>query len=339
MATPNDDGCTLTGALSVTTEINRCITLIHGPAGCAHHNFSLLHALHAARDLCIPPPVISTDMTEKEVIFGGEHLLEESLCRALKKKPELICVLSTCVAATIGDDVDAVCRHHGEVPVVHIPTAGFLGGGFLAGHIQALLSMSRFAEPREHGLSVNLIGEKTLEYEVDEHYREVVRLLSLMGVPVNVRFICGVSLGQLQVLGEASLNVLRDPSMVPLGEHLFRELKIPYIDSFPIGVDGTLRFLERTGRCLSLDSSEAIAAEEALQKDLIRAFAPLRGQRITFNGSPMAELHLQYGYELAEALGLEVCEGGCAVPLPDPFPVGTSGIRRLLQRWRRTCHA
>ncbi|OPX66280.1 MAG: light-independent protochlorophyllide reductase subunit B [Methanoregulaceae archaeon PtaB.Bin056] len=339
MATPNDDGCTLTGALSVTTEILRSITIIHGPAGCAHHNFSLLHALHASRDFAVPPPVISTDMTEKEVIFGGEHILEEAVFCAAEKRPDLICVLSTCVSAAIGDDVEAVCRIPSQVPVVHVPTAGFLGGGFLAGHIQALISLSRFARRREQVPSVNLIGEKTLEYEVDEHYREVLRLLTLLGVPVNVRFVCGVTLDEISHLGEASLNILRDPSMQPVGEHLRRELGIPYIDSFPLGLEGTLRFLDLAGRHLSIDPSAAVAAEEALQKEMIGAFTHLRRKRISFPAAPTDEYRSRFGYELADMLELEVREGGNPVPLPDPFPVGTSGIRRLLHRWRRRCHA
>lgn len=339
MVTPNDDGCTLTGALSVTTEIRRGVTIIHGPSGCAHHNLSLLHALRAALDLALPPPVFSTDMTEREVIFGGEHLLEEAISLAAKRKPDVVFVLSTCVAATIGDDVDAVCRLPYGSPVVHIPTAGFLGGGFLTGHIQALISLSRFAGARKKGLAVNLVGEKTLEYEVDQHYREVQRLLSLLGVPVNVRFVCGATLDEIGHLGEASLNILRDPSVLPVGTHLYHELGIPWVDSFPIGINGTLRFLDSVGRSLSLDSSAAVASEDDFQKEMIREFTPLMGRKVMFRPPQGGDLHLQCGYELADLLDLDVREGGTPVPLPDPFPVGTSGIRRLLQRWRRNCHA
>ncbi|MDD4252108.1 MAG: oxidoreductase, partial [Methanoculleus horonobensis] len=35
------EGCTLTGALSVLTEVRDAVSVIHGPAGCTHHNFSL----------------------------------------------------------------------------------------------------------------------------------------------------------------------------------------------------------------------------------------------------------------------------------------------------------
>ncbi|MCU0631616.1 MAG: nitrogenase component 1 [Methanolinea sp.] len=334
-----DDGCTLTGALSVTTEIARCITLIHGPSGCAHHNFSLLHALHAAQGRMVPPLLISTDMTEKEVIFGGERLLEETIRSVVKRRPDLVCVLSTCVTATIGDDVDAVCHGSYQTPVVHIPTGGFIGGGFLDGHIQALVSLSLPAKESEKTPSVNLIGEKTLEYEVNEHYQEIKRLLSLVGVPVNVRFVSGTTFHDLAHLGRASLNILRDPSMVPVGEHLKREFGTPFIESFPLGMEGTLRFLERVGSHFSIDVTGAVTGEEAIQKAMVQDFSSLKGKRIIFDASPMTDVHSCYGYELAEMLELEIHEQGDPVPLPDPFPVGTSGIRRLLQRWRRRCHA
>jgi len=339
MPIPRDDGCTLTGALSVTTEIERCATIIHGPSGCAHHNFSLLHALHAARDHITTPALISTDMSEREVIFGGEHLLEEAIFEAFSRHPDIICVLSTCVAATIGDDVDALCRIPHDIPVIHVPTGGFLGGGFLSGHINALQTPSHLAKRGEGSLSVNLVGEKTLEYEVQEHYREVSRILASMGVPVHTRFVCGSSLPDIQRLGNASLNILRDPSMVPLGTTLDRELGIPFVDSFPLGMEGTIRFMEEVGAALSLDVTDAIAEEEALQREMVRAFSSLKGKRIRFSTRYAEEGVFHPGYELAEMLDLEIHEHGNPVPVPDPFPVGTHGIRRLLNRWMRGCHA
>ncbi|OPX68943.1 MAG: light-independent protochlorophyllide reductase subunit B [Methanoregulaceae archaeon PtaB.Bin108] len=339
MPTPRDDGCTLTGALSVTTEIRDCATIIHGPAGCAHHNFSLLHALHAARDRVAPPALISTDMSEKEVIFGGEPLLEETLLQALSHHPEIVCVLSTCVAATIGDDVEAICRVPRTTPVLHIPTGGFLGGGFLSGHMEALRALSRLAANGEKALSVNLIGEKTLEYEVSEHFREVSRILQSMGVPVNARFVCATSVPEIRRLGNASLNILRDPSMIPLGRSLEDDLGIPFIESFPLGMEGTLRFMEEVGEALSIETSHAIANEEALQHEMVRTFSSLKGKRVRFSTQYPADGSSRLGYELADLFDLEVHEEGNPVPVPDPFPVGTNGIRRLLHRWKRGCHA
>ena len=72
-------GCTLTGALSVTTRVSDTITIIHGPKGCTHHNFSLLHATGSDNDRLIMPDLISTGMSESDIIFGGEGALERTL--------------------------------------------------------------------------------------------------------------------------------------------------------------------------------------------------------------------------------------------------------------------
>jgi len=54
------EGCTLTGALSVLTEVRDAVCIIHGPAGCAHHNFSLLHATLFSNDRLEVPRLLST---------------------------------------------------------------------------------------------------------------------------------------------------------------------------------------------------------------------------------------------------------------------------------------
>ena len=64
-----------------------------------------------------------------------------------------------------------------------MPTAGFLGGTFQGGLNNALCAIAGIAKPRRKSLCVNIIGEKNLEYEVEENYSEIVRLLTLLGIP------------------------------------------------------------------------------------------------------------------------------------------------------------
>ncbi|MDO9036144.1 MAG: nitrogenase component 1, partial [Methanoregula sp.] len=68
-------GCTLTGALSVTTHIRNTASIVHGPKGCTHHNFSLLHATGLDNETVTLPTLISTDLCESDIVFGGEGAL------------------------------------------------------------------------------------------------------------------------------------------------------------------------------------------------------------------------------------------------------------------------
>ena len=114
--------------------------------------------------------------------------------------------------------------------------AGFLGGSFQTGVNNALVALAGLAEPATGNGRVNIIGEKNLEYEVDENFAEVSRLLTLLGLSVNVRFVHDVTTRQIASLGAAWLNVLRDPSLIPVGEHLRERFGTPYIPGYPVGI-------------------------------------------------------------------------------------------------------
>ena len=110
------EGCTLTGALSVLTEVRDAVCIVHGPAGCTHHNFSLLHATLLSNDRLEAPRLLSTRLTENDIIFGGEDALEKTIARALSVSPAptSVFVLSTCIVETIGaDQVDGAVGQSG----------------------------------------------------------------------------------------------------------------------------------------------------------------------------------------------------------------------------------
>jgi len=243
------------------------------------------------------------------------------------------------VTGAIGDDVDAVCRGYHDVPVVSIPTDGFLGGGFQDGHVQALITLSSLAESREKTFSVNIVGEKTLEFDRDENFNEVQRLLSTVGIPICTRFICRSSREDIFRFPRGSCNILRDSSMRELGNYFKEKFGTPFISSFPLGLRGTIHFLYELGAVFSLDVSDAVAAEEARQERMLLDFYDLAGKKIQFLDSSGNPIDLDLCSEIAESLGMDVHPAGQPLTVPDPFPVGTEGIRRLLHRWRRACRA
>lgn len=53
----------------------------------------------------------STDLQERDVIFGGEKKLEEAIDEIVKTYlPKVKFVYSTCIVGIIGDDIEAVCK-------------------------------------------------------------------------------------------------------------------------------------------------------------------------------------------------------------------------------------
>jgi len=334
--------CTLTGALSVTSSVRDSVSIVHGPDGCAHHNFSLLHTIALDQGNAVFPRIISSGMRDTEVVFGGEDALRAAIRDAARQGVSLVFVLSSCIAETIGDDVTAVCGEKWGIPVVRVPTAGFLGGSFCNGVNNALVALAA-AAPGSSGPCIehtaNLIGEKNLEYEVEENYGEIVRLLSLLSISVNIRFVRNIAASDIRKLGGASLNILREPGMDHIGNELLQKFNTPLIDSFPSGFSGTLEFIATAGAACEIDWQDAVGREREYQQSVLSGFSDISGSFISpfpeITGVPSSGVIR----EVAGALGIRIGKSGTRVPVPYDPPVGTCGIARMLHRWRCALHA
>ena len=339
MNTSRSEGCTLTGALSVTTAVRDAVTIIHGPAGCAHHNASLFHALLHEQDASAMPSIRCTDLKESEVIFGGEEVLEDLLRITAGEGWKSIFVLSTCVVDTIGDDLVAVCSRGYGVPVCYIPTSGFLGGVFHTGYENALLALSSFSEKASPDGTITLVGEKNLEYEVDQNFSEISRLMAQLGCKIDLRYVRNIGTNRLADLGRSSLNILRDRSIERVGKRFQEMFGTPYLEAFPEGFSQTLRFLERAGGLLGINPQKALVSEINLQRRIISEFGDLAGSCVCFSGLPPAPEDSPVIQEIVRTFDLSCDDDGICLRVPDPFPVGTAGMSRLLHRWRRSAHA
>jgi nitrogenase molybdenum-iron protein alpha/beta subunit len=334
------EGCTITGALAVSAFIPDALTVVHGPAGCAHHNLSLLHATLLQHDRLPLPSVYATALGEQDIIFGGEGALERTIEEVLQRNPRAVCVISTCITETIGDDTDAVCNRDWGIPVIHLHSAGFLGGSFNEGFVNALKGIGTMVSPADSlDRGINIVGEKNLEFEVEENYEEVARLLELLGLEVNVRFVRNATVDDISRFSGGCLNILREDALEPVGRHFLDRFGQPYLTGFPVGLQGTREFLRAVGDACGVGPEEAIASEEALQEELAADFSDLRGEAITLSpfGFQCPEFSLLS--EVADVIGLRIVPEGREIPVPFGAPVGTAGVRRMLHQWRRFIHA
>ena len=332
-----NEGCTLTGVLSVTCFLQDAVTVIHGPSGCTHHNASLLHASLAENDCLDIPLLVSSNVSEEEVIFGGEGALMKAISSAESYNPSLICVVSTCIADTIGDDTRAVCRQARDVPAIHIQGSGFLGGGFSDGIRNALLSLMELSSPdtNSNDDSIMIVGEKNLEYEAEENFTEVARLLSLLDIDSGLRFVRRMPAADCCEIGSARFAILRDSSLDPIGSALSSRFGTEVISDFPIGLEGSLRFLRQVGDLAGIDSLTAIRDEEGMQDDLLATFSDLCGIPVSIDVTKADPGVLLAVRSVMNSIGMTEDPSGIPLPLPFDPPIGTTGIRRTLRSWRR----
>ncbi|MCL1879276.1 MAG: AAA family ATPase [Actinomycetia bacterium] len=213
-------GCAFNGALSVTTQLRDCVSVAHGPRSCAHIAFqaitSLSRRLLLERGTVLPmqtaPPIVSTDMSESVMVFGGADALRERVEAAKRHQPPAVFVLSTCPSGIIGEDLQAVAAlSDATTQVIPIATDGNLTGDYLQGvflayqHIAEHL-IDRSVKP-EHGW-VNVVAEKTIANATSKNIDFINEMLVGLGLRLNCRFICESQQAQVKGFMRADLNIL-----------------------------------------------------------------------------------------------------------------------------------
>lgn len=128
------------GAMQTVHAISRALPILHSGPGCADK----LLGSYGNSGYFSPRVFPCTNISEKEVIFGGEERLRETIENALKVvNADLYVILSGCSSEIVGDDIEDIIRSfkNSDKPVIFASTAGFKGNNFL-GHewvIQAII--------------------------------------------------------------------------------------------------------------------------------------------------------------------------------------------------------
>lgn len=299
----------------------------------------MLHALTQSSGIILKNPVISSDLTDKDVIFGGEETLSKALDAAAEKNPALIIAATSCVPETIGDDSEMVCRTHpASAKILYLPTSGFLGGSSEDGENIALEALSTLApvkdiEPR----TAVLIGEKNLETEVEENYAEISRLLARLNIRIILRFCRNISAADIEKLGQAALFIVRDKRVLRAGKNIAERFSRPFIPEFPRGFSGSIQFIRDAGKACGISDEEieaAVEKEKIYQKKMLEPFAELRGTSVYLGAEPLAGT-FALARKAMQLLGITESPKGLPVKLPFYLPVGVSGMVKMLYLWRR----
>lgn len=296
-------GCAFNGAVNVAIQIEDAVTIAHGPRSCAHISYQTISSVGRRgffergelMPVQINPSLVSSEMNEGVMVFGGIEQLKEKV-EEVKEKGKALFVITTCPAGIIGDDVDSVKEMSTEnKPIIPIKTDGNITGDYLQGMISAYLEIARGLikkNIKKEENTVNILSEKFIARNTEKNFNTIEKLLNSIEVSVNCRFICKTKAEDIQNFMKADLNILAyEDHMGRLMKKFFqKEYDARFFKNpFPIGFSETKQWIKDIAKYFNKEElvEDLIKDYETKYKEEIEEIKPyLKGKKmmiITYN--------------------------------------------------------
>lgn len=283
-------GCAFDGAKIALQPITDVAHLVHGPIACEGNSWDNRGAKSSGSRLYRTG--FTTDITENDVVFGGEKRLYKSIKEIIDKyNPPAVFVYQTCIPAMIGDDIHAVCKAASEKfgkPVIPVMSPGFVGsknlGNKLAG--EAILDHVIGTEEPEYTTpyDINIIGEYNLSGEL----WQVKPLLDEMGV----RILACIS-GDARYHEVASSHrakaamMVCSKAMINIARKMEERYSIPFFEGSFYGIEDMSDSLRQIAKLLVDRGAPAdliARTEGVVQREEARAWARLEPYKTRLSG-------------------------------------------------------
>jgi nitrogenase molybdenum-iron protein beta chain len=282
--------CALGGAIGTLKNLPRAIPILHAAAGCGGNIANALNYAsgYLGSGYCAGQALPSSNVYEKEIVFGGEDRLYEQIENTLKiVDGDLYFVLSGCMVEMIGDDVKAVARKFQDhrVPVLSADTGGFHGNSFKGYDIVLSTLFRDYVEKKDKkdDKLLNLWGIVPVQDVFWKgNLQNLKAILESLGYKVNTFFGEGETLENLRNAGAASLNIVVSDTVGIEPAQVFEEVhQVPYISvPFPIGAFGTEIFIRSVAEALHL---EKVFADKVVKDGKARYYSYLERLADVYN--------------------------------------------------------
>ncbi|MFA4859458.1 nitrogenase component 1 [Methanoregula sp.] len=172
--------CMPLGAIIALKGIAGAMALVHGSQGC-----STYMRLTCVNHFNEPVDIASSSLNEKQTILGGEANLKKALDNMRRVyAPSVIGVLTTCLAETMGEDLDRIIRDYRKVnatgcpDIIPVPTPSY-SGSHTEGYWAATKAViAHYARPTVPHRRINVMVPHVSPADI----REIQRLVALMGL-------------------------------------------------------------------------------------------------------------------------------------------------------------
>lgn len=257
------------GGIQTIHAIARTIPILHSGPGCA----AKVSENVGGSGYFSPHIFPCTDLSEKEVVFGGEKKLQSTIENALKViDADLFVVITGCTPEIVGDDAGEISKKFAEAgkPVIFASTPGFKGNNY-RGHewvIEAIIDQYlKPADKIEKGLVNIWAGVPQHDPFWLGNLRALEKLVAKLGLKPNTIFGNKRGLENINKITSAEFNLLVSP-WVDLEniKRLESKFGTPFLHYpvLPIGAVETGKFLREVGKFAKINKEiiENIIKEE-----------------------------------------------------------------------------
>ncbi|MCL4442012.1 MAG: nitrogenase [Firmicutes bacterium] len=176
--------CMPMGGIIPFKGVEKAMVIMHGSQGCATYM-----RRHMAEHFNEPIDVASSSLNEKGTIYGGEKNLKRGLDNLIKLyNPGVIGILTTCLAETIGEDIDRIASEYlldrglNDVSLVTVPVPGY-GGSHSEGYWMAARNIiAKLGREAPANRRINVIVPNISPADI----REIKRILQLMCIEYTI---------------------------------------------------------------------------------------------------------------------------------------------------------
>jgi nitrogenase molybdenum-cofactor synthesis protein NifE len=286
-------GCAFDGAKIALQPVVDVAHLVHGPIACEGNSWDSRHVYSSGPQTYRIG--FTTDMSEFDVIYGGEKRLWKAIREIIEKvNPPAVFVYQTCLPAMIGDDIEAVCKAASEkfgTPVIPVNAPGFagsknlgnkLGGEALLDHVVGTMEPEYTTD-----CDINLIGE----YNVVGEFWQIKPLFDELGIRVLSTFCGDARYRDIASSHRAKAAImLCSQALINIARKMNERYDIPFFEGSFYGITDTSDCLRKITKLLVekgakpdlLDRTEALIAREEAQAwaRLERYKERLKGKRV-----------------------------------------------------------
>ncbi|MEP7065073.1 MAG: ferredoxin:protochlorophyllide reductase (ATP-dependent) subunit B [Gemmatimonadota bacterium] len=265
------------GAMRIATSMRGVHYVLHAPQGDTYAD--LLFTMIERREE--RPPVTYTTFQARDLGGDTADLFKRSAREAYERfRPDALLVGASCTAELIQDDPGGLAKSLMlPIPVIALELPAYQrkenwGASETFYQIVRALCPPRGAgarTPRQLRArpSCNLLGATALGFHNRDDVIEIGRLLTSIGVEINVAAPLGASVADIARLGDADFNVVLYPEIAQTAATwLERNCGQPSVKTVPIGVQATRDFVTEVAALANIDLAALGGAETIVRSRL-----------------------------------------------------------------------